>query len=281
LTLRLLTFLELMQQFNVWQLLRALDMMHEAERYSACFPDHRLDEPLPNEWLENYRQQVSYIDHILEVINLEQSRVRCHLFQIELRRIGIAAIGWRAVGVQFKTLRETVHSELNTRRFAWVTEEKGKVHDRWRHEWAIVLEKFTATAKDIEAALDCYALEQHTACVFHMMRVAELGLRSLASTVRAKIIHKGKPCLVEFADWGTVVTAVRNKIASARKLSGGPVRQKRLDFYSNAADHCEYIKDIWRNDVSHARRAYSDAEALGVVNRVRDFMALLAKGLDQ
>jgi hypothetical protein len=46
--------------------------------------------------------------------------------------------------------------------------------------------------------------------------------------------------------------------------------------YSDAADHCEFMKDIWRNNVSHTRKAYSDPEAVAVLQRVREFMEFLA-----
>ena len=36
------------------------------------------------------------------------------------------------------------------------------------------------------------------------------------------------------------------------------------------------MKDIWRNDISHARRRYNKPETLGVLNRVQEFMKLLA-----
>ncbi len=45
-----------------------------------------------------------------------------------------------------------------------------------------------------------------------------------------------------------------------------------LQFYSAMADQCEYIKDIWRNEIAHTRRTYSKEEALGVINRVKEFV---------
>jgi len=37
------------------------------------------------------------------------------------------------------------------------------------------------------------------------------------------------------------------------------------------------MKDIWRNEVSHARKRYNKAEALGVLGRVKEFVEPLAK----
>ena len=48
------------------------------------------------------------------------------------------------------------------------------------------------------------------------------------------------------------------------------------EFYSEAASHFFYIKEAWRNHVSHSRTDYDDTEATRVVARVRDFMTALA-----
>lgn len=37
------------------------------------------------------------------------------------------------------------------------------------------------------------------------------------------------------------------------------------------------MKDIWRNTVSHTRKAYNQPEALAVMERVKDFMRFLAR----
>jgi hypothetical protein len=118
----------------------------------------------------------------------------------------------------------------------------------------------------------CFAAARGTACVFHCMRVAEYGLRKLARQLRVTIGDHGKKCPLEYGDWNKVITAVRNKISKIRQQPAGPKREKVLQYYSSAADQCEYLKDIWRNELMHTRRFYSKSETLGVINRVRDFI---------
>ncbi len=125
-------------------------------------------------------------------------------------------------------------------------------------------------------ALNCYASSRFTACVFHCMRVAEYGLRTIAQKVGAKITDTKKPCPIEYGTWDKVIGAIRSRIVEVRKKPMGQRKDERLKFYSKAADDCEYMKDLWRNDTAHARRLYKKPEALGVLERVRDFMRLLA-----
>jgi hypothetical protein len=89
------------------------------------------------------------------------------------------------------------------------------------------------------------------------------------------LTHGGKPQPIEFATWGKVIAEIKNKINVANLLPHGPRRNRQLQFYSNAADSCTFIRDIWRNEVSRARKTYSKAEALKVMSRVRDFMQFL------
>lgn len=129
---------------------------------------------------------------------------------------------------------------------------------------------------DIREAGNCIAIESGTAAVFHLMRVAEHGLRKIAKRVDVKLSDKGKPQPIEFGDWNEVINGVKKQIAAARQLSRGPDKEKRLNFYSDASDQCEYMKDIWRNTISHARGKYNTQEALGVFQRVEHFMQRLA-----
>jgi hypothetical protein len=141
-----------------------------------------------------------------------------------------------------------------------------------------VSRSFPKAVADIVDAGNCLVAGCNTAAVFHLMRVSEYGLRALARRLKVTLTHKGVRQPVEYADWNKVITAIKNEIASLRKLSSGPKQDQRLNFYSHVADQAEYFKDIWRNPTSHARRSYNAPEALGVRSRVRDFMVRIACG---
>lgn len=123
----------------------------------------------------------------------------------------------------------------------------------------------------------CFATSRAPACVFHCMRIAEYGLRILAQRVHVKLTDKGKPIPIEYGTWDKVITGIRNQITEIRKKPIGPRKEKALQFYSAAADHCDYMKDIWRNEIAHSRhRFYTREEVLGVISRVRLFARLIS-----
>jgi len=176
------------------------------------------------------------------------------------------------------TLIEGIQNNLELRKFMFVPADQAHYWDNVELFGDEFLISFPTTAvMEMYEAGNCYAAGRSTACVFHCMRVAEHGLRRLANKVRIKITHKGKTCPLEYGDWDKVITAIKNKILEVRQRPKGPKAAAALQLYSDLADHCEYMKDIWRNELSHTRRRYNKAEALAVINRVREFVQLLAR----
>jgi hypothetical protein len=114
------------------------------------------------------------------------------------------------------------------------------------------------------------AADLDTAAVFHLMLVAEFGLRALAKHLKVKIKRD-----LEYADWDEVIRGIQAKLDSI-KHPRGKKRQAELEFYRPLLSECSEFKDVWRNNIMHARRRYIHHEALGVFNRVSDFMCRLA-----
>jgi hypothetical protein len=177
------------------------------------------------------------------------------------------------------SIRHSIQVELGERRFAYIPPSNDKYFEQEKLFGDEVYEKFKRARQDIKDAGNCLAASLPTAGVFHLMRVAEHGLRSLAQKLRVRLTHTRKNCPIEFADWNKIVEACENRIEEARKLPAGPKRQAKLELYSDAADHCTFMKDIWRNTMAHTRKSYKESEAIGVLERVRDFTVFLGRNL--
>jgi hypothetical protein len=182
------------------------------------------------------------------------------------------------IRARLKPILDGIQNNLNSRAFMYIPAERAKY---WQN-FDILGEDFilgfprAAVFEMLEIGY-CFAAGRNTACVFHSIRVAEYGLRKLAKKLHVSVSDKDKKHPLEYADWDKVITAIRNKILEIRTLPRGPRKEKKLQFYSGLADQCEYMKDIWRNEIMHSRRRYNEAEALAVITRVRDFVEPLAK----
>jgi len=176
---------------------------------------------------------------------------------------------------ELTVLRQCIEADLEKLSFVQIDPEKQKVVFNLPLSWQTIWDAIPLCKEDCNEAFYCYALERNTAAVFHGMRVAEYGLRQIARKVGVRLTDKGKPQPIEYATWDKVIQGINTKITAARAMSHGPRKNKKLQFYSSAAENCTYIRDIWRNEVSHTRKSYNENEALGILSRVRDFLQVL------
>ncbi len=117
--------------------------------------------------------------------------------------------------------------------------------------------------------MDCYALEYNTASVFHLMRIAEYGLKALA---RERGVTFPKHPL-EWADWQNILDETEKRArAATHGMPRGPIKDAIQAFYSGAIGQLHGFKDTYRNAVMHVRRSYDELDALKAINQVRDFM---------
>lgn len=181
--------------------------------------------------------------------------------------------------IELRTLRESIEHVLDNRAFIYIPSDKAVYIEHKGLFGDSVFRSFPEAQKDIEDAGSALALSLYTAAVFHLMRVTEHGLRRLAKRMQVKLTHGSKPLPLEFADWDKVITGIRNKIAAVRQTQRSQKRQAKLELYSSCADHCEYMKDIWRNNAAHTREAYRENQALDVMQQVRAFMGFLSANI--
>jgi hypothetical protein len=236
------------------------------------------EDPLTEIFEKSYSSSLAFIRTKCELLDLEAAIVRCEHFAQYLRGAsGTPTIGGSSD--QAKVLRETIEGELRFRRFAFVTKEKGKILDAVRHDWSTVLSQFPTADNDIMEAIRCYALERNTACIFHLMRVAEFGMRSLARERKVKL-PKNK--MVEWAQWQEIIKALADSAdAIFQQWKAGPVKDRALGFYRGAIAELTGFKDEYRNHVMHSRTSYNEAEAASVMIKVREFMCRLSLVLNE
>jgi hypothetical protein len=233
-------------------------------------------------WIADLKGRMTYTWNQCESIGLKTTDISmvpyCNI-GAELQRLEFALD--RRIDVanfkrEIKALRKNIELELDKRKFVSVALEHVKYFEQDKLFGDVVYEKFDQAREDIEDAGNCMAVGLPNACVFHLMRVAEIGLRYIAAKVGVKLTDKGKPQPVEYATWDKVIDGIQSKIAQARTLPQGPRKAGKLSFFSEAAEQCSYIKEI-RNEVSHTRKRYNENEALGAMQRIKSFMELLTR----
>ena len=129
-----------------------------------------------------------------------------------------------------------------------------------------VFDKFGDATDDIEGAGNCLALGQGTACVLHLMRVMEVGLKALA-----------KLLAIPYApSWESYIAQITTRIGAKHKTKG--VKWKRDEpFFRDLNGDLIAIKQSWRNPTMHVGRKYQPDEAEEIFRAVKRFMNRLVE----
>jgi hypothetical protein len=171
-----------------------------------------------------------------------------------------------------KSLRYLIKKELTKQSFLFMPQDDAKWYKKEDLFGPEVSNKFRDAVRDIKEAGNCYATGLDTACVFHLMRVAEYGLRALARERGVKWESK----LLEYAQWGAIIAGIEKKVEPLEQARAGPEKDAALQFYRGALGDLRAFKDIYRNPVTHPRYIYEKHEALKALDHVAGFMKRLS-----
>ena len=113
-------------------------------------------------------------------------------------------------------------------------------------------------AFDDEAAGFCLGFDCNTACVFHLMRVMEVGLQKLGTKLGVALANE--------KNWQNILDEVNKAIKS---LDQKAQATKEL---ASVAAHLYNVKLAWRNEVMHPNAKYLPTEADDIFKNVGVFI---------
>jgi hypothetical protein len=132
---------------------------------------------------------------------------------------------------------------------------------------------FPSAQNDIEDATKCYAFGRNAASVFHLMRIMEVGLRTLGKSLNNPNLDPERN-----PSWENILRKCDDELRLP--LKDRSAEWKTDDqFYSDATANLRAVKNAWRNPTMHVRASYDDEQALDVMNAVKGFMRHLATKL--
>ncbi len=174
-------------------------------------------------------------------------------------------------------IADTIEIELRARIFLEMPTDKQKFYSSGSALFGgeDVANKFPSAAFEIDEAGKCIALDRHTACVFHLMRIMELGIRAMASCL-------GIPDPVKPAErnWGIILRKIRDDgiqkkwPTAADRMAGDGAVLESLQASLDA------VKSPWRDTTMHVEKKYTGEEAQHIFDAVRGFMMNLASRCD-
>jgi hypothetical protein len=176
---------------------------------------------------------------------------------------------------EFHALIRAVVTELKAQLFLYVPTHLAKYHELMLQE--SITNAFPKASKEIVSAGNCLTAGLFTACVFHSMRAAEIGVRVLGDTLGVSFPNHP----IELAEWQNILDQADSKIIAMKQMPKGTYKDEELAFYSQAAVQFRYFKDAWRVRVAHARESYEENQAIRVFSHTLEFFETLANRLKE
>ncbi len=130
-----------------------------------------------------------------------------------------------------------------------------------------VYNNFPEARRDIAEAGNCYALDRHTASVFHIMRAVEFAAKKIyKSTTVRKLMASSR---VEYKERDTLGIIARNITSAVLNVHSDTKNLKK------AALHLANVAEVERNQVMHTDVMYSGREAKLILDNAKEFMSAL------
>lgn len=170
--------------------------------------------------------------------------------------------------------------ELDSHMFLMIEGKYVPYYNNPENGWGNAILQFPSILADVEEASKCLALERYTASVFHLMKVLEVGLYSMATDLNITNIQ---------VNWQNVIEQIDSAIKDFEKnrpdksdITGLSEWKEKLQFYLDCATNFRFIKNAWRNQTTHTGKStntYTGEKSFQIYNHVCSFMQTLATKL--
>jgi hypothetical protein len=276
---------QLMEIFDTWQLSQILFRIECARKDAIRWEieqgnrDSAITEKFKQDWIDSLLKDARELGKKAE-LESTNSRVNPNGGFSRALEDGLT---YQELEYELRVLRESIQIDLSEKHVYIVSRNRHEYNSRdfFRETWGRVGIFFPSVRDDSFAAMRAYVHDLNTACVFHLMRVTEIGLRGLARRMRVTLPKKKA---LEWGQWQEIISAMSKKVdALAVSRHAGPRKDELLEFYRGAIGEFLGFKDAYRNFVMHMRdkSVYDPDEARSLVGRVSHFMNRLCQQIDE
>jgi hypothetical protein len=204
-------------------------------------------------------------------------------------------------------LLELMQSELGKRKVFVIEPEKTKYYQddmygvrkptanalRSLIDWPVpepqfganVVDTFPSAYMDIVEAGRCLALNRNNAAIYHLMQVAEVGLRTLAWDRRVTVTRgkKQKEVPLEYAQWGEMIGQIQKKKELIHQWPRSKqLREEAYRYYTRAIFEVDSFNEVYRKHISHARgEIYTSDVAMSCWGNVYRFIEMLSERMSE
>jgi hypothetical protein len=179
---------------------------------------------------------------------------------------GMPKVGGASIATAITRFLSRLQDEFSARYYFCLDQNNARFYEKHDLFGEAVARKFKDAADDIKQAGNCLALEQPTACVFHLMRAMEVAVRQLSKRLKIKVTPQ--------TTWRVMTNNMDPKIRAMPDVTQH--QKNRKNEWEAARANLHAVGSVWRNNTMHPATSYTQTQALDVFNAVRVFMSNLA-----
>jgi hypothetical protein len=204
-----------MMQYFAVELVRLLNRLSEESDSAFIHADER--DAADQGDKQRVLALLNEVERHCEKIELVKIKGRIKPFKSQLE--SAPPCSYQIMDDELGKLRHVIAEEIRERVFTYISPIKAPFFEQDALFGVRVNQRFPSAKSHIRSAGNCLAADLHTAAVFHLMCVAELGLRALAKRLHVAKVRKTVP--LELGTWGG-----RNRGAGRQSQRVFPQNQK-------------------------------------------------------
>jgi hypothetical protein len=258
-----------MKEIYLDRILRIYDDVHAVEK--ACSETGYAHTRIPENVSETITERLTEVLQMCGEIGLQASSAQANRV---LRLISEGEPTYGQVYALLPELRSRIEDELEVRSFFHI--DRPDLYSNADPFGGDVDMMFLTAAYDIEEAAKCLALSRNTACVMHLMRVVEVGLKAYGSGLNVMAqIKSAQP------NWGEVLRVANEEIQKLNRSGDPDWADEKKSFYESNHALLHAVRVAWRNPTMHVENIYDEMRAEEVFNAVKSWMRHMAEHLDE
>ena len=263
---------------NVFPLTKLLTVLDALTRTTIIIEErnYELNETIPNDAKTTIKTFLKTLEVACKTAGLESP-----LHQIvRLQKIINQPVSKsRDFIIEYKDFRKRLDDELSTPMFMVLPKKMLHFYGKIDLFGGNVFSNFVSANFDIEECGKCFATGRYTACVMHLQRVLEIGLKSYGRCLGIMVlINTPEP------SWNLVLDKTRKEIKERndRNVTANIWKSNaEKEFCEGVQPFLEAVKTAWRNPSMHADKIYGQEIAEDIFSAVKRFMKHLAEHLDE
>lgn len=228
--------------------------------------------------IKSITRHLSFLGLVSDSLKLVASKDRCLQFY---GRIQVSELPWedpltaKEACREIEGILESLSKELSEIAFVHIENDRVKFLNKEHLFGRGVTKAFPSAVQNIADAGNCMATGLNTAAVFHLMCVLDVGIKAANKHLKTNIRNPDEH------DWAPLLNAINKKLETSHQKARSKKKRADLEFYTSLVAELRALKEVHRNQISHAKRRYNESEALGVFARVKDFMERLSSRVSE